>query len=71
MEMRKSGSVQREISPAELIQWLSFMLIRGADPQRGLAAAGALALESIGALAKDPEDRPVLERELKARVGAR
>jgi hypothetical protein len=47
------------------------MLIRGADPQRGLAAAGALALESIGALAKDPEDRPVLERELKARVGAR
>lgn len=69
MDMRKSGSVQREISPAELIQWLSFMLIRGADPQRGLAAAGAVALEGLGALAKDPEDAPVLARELKGRVG--
>ena len=68
--MRKSGSVQREISPAELIQWLSFMLIREADPERGLAAAGAIALEGLGALAKDPDDAPVLARELRARVGA-
>ena len=65
-QVRERGVAKRKISPAELIDWLTFILARGGQMNRGLGEAGPLAVSGIGALAKDPRDREPLQKELDA-----
>jgi MoxR-like ATPase len=69
LTLRSENVVRRRISPAELIQWLTFMLHRGADPQRSLGETHALAVEGLGALAKDPEDIGRVRDQLREFLG--
>ncbi|MEO8751893.1 MAG: MoxR family ATPase [Casimicrobiaceae bacterium] len=56
LELRDNNVTKRKISPAELIQWQSYMLSRKANPAHPLKAAGEIARAGISALAKDPDD---------------
>jgi MoxR-like ATPase len=65
LSLRNENTVRRRISPAELIQWLMFMLNRQADPRGSLRDAATVAFEGLGALAKDPEDSKRVRVELE------
>jgi len=69
LRVRNENLARRRISPAELIQWLAFMLARGARPDRPLKECAAVALEGLGALTKDPTDQPRIQAELKSSLG--
>ncbi len=56
-ELRDNNVTKRKISPAELIQWLTFMLSRGVAPRQRLNTAAATARSGISALSKDPDDQ--------------
>ncbi|MBI1396885.1 MAG: AAA family ATPase [Betaproteobacteria bacterium] len=71
LRVRNENLARRRISPAELIQWLQFILSRGADPGAPLRAAGEAAVEGLGALVKDPADQPGLLAELRSFVAGR
>ncbi len=63
-ELRDGGSVKRKISPAELIDWLTFILSRGGRMDRPLRESREAASAGIGALAKDPRDREPVQKAL-------
>jgi len=54
LKLREENIPRRKISPAELIQWLVFMLERGAKRKAKLRDSSDIALEGLGALTKDP-----------------
>jgi MoxR-like ATPase len=64
-QLRARTAPKAKTSPAELIDWLLFMLASGARMDKRLADARELALAGIGALAKD-RDRDSLRKELEA-----
>jgi len=69
LRLRNDNIARRRISPAELIQWLAFMLARGARSDRPLKDAASVAQEGLGALAKDPADQTRILAELKSSLG--
>jgi MoxR-like ATPase len=68
-ELRKNNVAGRKISPAELVQWLTFMLKGGAQANHSLKDAAALAQAGLGSLSKDPEDQNRLRAALTSRLG--
>ena len=69
--LREDANVKRKISPAELIQWLSFMLSRGAKPGEGRRAAAPVALAGLSAVTKDPDDQELVRSRLMSRFELR
>ena len=69
LKLRGEQIVRRRISPAELIQWLTFMLARGSDPDGTLKSAADTALEGLGALTKDPVDQQRVREDLRQYLG--
>jgi MoxR-like ATPase len=69
LKLRAENIPRRKISPAELIQWLMFMLERGASLQARLRDSSEMAFEGLGALTKDPADQQRVRDELKAFLG--
>jgi MoxR-like ATPase len=61
--LRDKNLTRYRISPAELIQWLSFMLSQGVNADMPLKDAAAAAA-GLGALAKDREDQDRVRKEL-------
>jgi MoxR-like ATPase len=64
--LRDNSAIRRRISPAELLQWLSFIVRRLREQQRSAASleeAREIATSGLSSLIKDPEDqkRVVLE----------
>jgi MoxR-like ATPase len=57
LRLREETTTRRKISPAELIQWLTFMLARGTMPERPLKDAKKEAAAGLSALIKDPADQ--------------
>ena len=68
-ELRGDNAAGRKISPAELIQWITFMLRSKADPKGSLRDAAPQAIAGLSALSKEPEEQERLARTLKARLG--
>jgi hypothetical protein len=68
-QVRERGTAKRKISPAELIDWLTFILSRNGKVNQGLREAKPQAVSALGALAKDPRDREPLQKELDAFLG--
>ena len=64
LDLRDRGATKRRISPAELIQWLAYMLSRKANPKQRLKAAAAQAREGVSAICKDPDDQERVRAEL-------
>jgi MoxR-like ATPase len=69
LKLRDENIPRRKISPAELIQWLVFLLERGADRKGRLRDASEIAIEGLGALTKDPADQQRVKAELKLYLG--
>lgn len=69
LKLRNEQIVRRRISPAELIQWLTFMLVRGTAADSSLKNAADVALEGLGALTKDPVDQQRVREDLKRYLG--
>jgi MoxR-like ATPase len=69
LKLRNEQMVRRRISPAELIQWLTFMLARGAAADGSLKNVADAALEGLGALTKDPVDQQRVREDLKRYLG--
>ena len=67
--LRERGVVKRKISPAELIDWLTYILVRGGKMDRPLRAARREAESGIGALGKDSQSRDAILKELQAFLG--
>lgn len=63
--LRTSPRIKRRVSPAELIQWLTFMLLAGARPSQRLAAVERQAEAGLPALIKEPDDQDTGAAELK------
>jgi MoxR-like ATPase len=55
--LREENIPKGRISPAELIQWLTFILMQGAKPEYRLRDAGKQARAGLGALIKNPTDQ--------------
>lgn len=55
--VRSSNDVRRKPSPAELIQWLGYMLTAKANPALPLSAARDAARAGLPSVVKDPEDQ--------------
>ena len=69
LALREEHATQRRISPAELIQWLTWMLSQKARPDRPLKEARAQALAGLGAMVKDPADQGRVRQELEGYLG--
>jgi MoxR-like ATPase len=69
--LRERKALQRQVSPAELIEWLTFMLKRGAKPNQPLKLAQAAAFEGLPSLTKNITDQPVVRAELEAFLEAK
>ena len=67
--LRDRAIVKRKISPAELIDWLTYMLANDGRMDRPLRDARTLALAGIGALAKEPRDQEAIRKELESFAG--
>jgi MoxR-like ATPase len=65
-QLRDDPGLRRKISPAELMQWLTFILHEKADPERPLREAAAAAKKAIHALAKQREDQDYVTTRLNA-----
>jgi MoxR-like ATPase len=63
--LREESLTKRRISPAELIQWLTFMLIQGAKPEDRLRDVEKQARTGLAALIKDPTDQDNVGNALK------
>jgi len=68
--LRDRGIVKRKISPAELIDWLTYILANGGRMDRRLSDERVLALEGLGALGKDPRDQEAIRGQLESFLGA-
>jgi MoxR-like ATPase len=66
VHLRESATARRKISVAELLQWLTFMLLSGAKPHEPLDASRAKALAGLPALIKDPDDQGRVRAELES-----
>jgi MoxR-like ATPase len=55
-ELRAAGATGHKLSPAELIQWLAYMVRRGAEPRRPLREAREFAAEGLAALVKEGDN---------------
>jgi MoxR-like ATPase len=64
-QLRDGKVLQRQVSPAELIDWVTFMLTRRANLDEPLKAARALAFEGLPCLTKSVTDQPVARVELE------
>ncbi len=64
-QLRDGKVLQRQVSPAELIDWVTFMLTRRASLDEPLKAARALAFEGLPCLTKSVTDQPVARAELE------
>lgn len=64
LKLRDGKVLTRQISPAELIEWLTYILKRGVQPTSRLSAARDIALAGLPALIKDPKDVPNARSEL-------
>lgn len=62
--LRDRGLTQRKISPAELIQWITYLLRMGVKSDQKLAAVSALAQQGLSTLTKDPTDQKRVRDEL-------
>ena len=69
--LRERKVLQRQVSPAELIEWLTLMLKRGATPGQPLRAVRHHAFEGLPSLTKNLSDQPVARTELEAFFEAR
>jgi MoxR-like ATPase len=69
MALRSHGVPGRQISPPELIQWITVMLQRGADPAKPLKAAAVHAFEGLGALSKNKDDQVRVCTQLEIHLG--
>jgi MoxR-like ATPase len=67
--LRDRSVLKRKISPAELIDWLTFILVSGGKMDRPLSAARNEAVGGIGALGKDSHARDAILKELQAFFG--
>jgi MoxR-like ATPase len=67
--LRDRSVVKRKISPAELIDWLTFILVSGGRMESPLRAARAAAVGGIGALGKDSHSREAILKELQSFLG--
>lgn len=70
LNLREARALRRRISPAELIQWLTWMLAAGARPEQRLREARQLALAGLGAIVKDPADQPQVRALLEDYIAA-
>ncbi len=70
VNLREAHAMRRRISPAELIQWLTWMLAAGARPEQRLREAGQLAMAGLGAIIKDPANQPQVRALLEAFLAA-
>jgi MoxR-like ATPase len=71
LELRENSVTKRKISPAELIQWLTFMLSRKANPAKPMKTSADIARAGISALAKDPDDQERVRTALDTFLGAK
>jgi MoxR-like ATPase len=71
VQLRERAIVKRKISPAELIDWLTFILARGSRVDGRLHDVPDHALAGLGALAKDHRDQEAIRRELESFLGSR
>ncbi|MFY0529647.1 hypothetical protein ACN28I_42955 [Archangium gephyra] len=67
--LREEAQLQRRISTAELLQWLTFMRQMKAASDRKLKESQAIAFQGLHALVKNADDQPavrsLLERFIK------
>jgi MoxR-like ATPase len=70
-KLRELGSGKRRASPAELIQWLTYMLHRGAKLDAPLADAREHALAGLVAMTKDEASQARAREELERFFGKR
>ena len=59
VKLRSAESGSHKISPAELIQWLAYMLSCGVDAGRPLSAAQGCAAAGLPALVKDADGQRI------------
>jgi MoxR-like ATPase len=64
--LRDRKVLKRQTSPAELIDWLTYMLRRGAKPKHRLNDVRSYAFASLSALTKDPKDQDSIRTELES-----
>ena len=64
--IRERKVLKRQTSPAELIDWLTYMLRRGAKPKHRLNDVRTFAFASLSALTKDPKDQDSIKTELES-----
>jgi MoxR-like ATPase len=64
--LRERKVLKRQTSPAELIDWLTYMLRRGAKPKHRLNDVRSYAFAALSALTKDPKDQDSVRGELES-----
>ena len=64
--LRENKVVKRQTSPAELIDWLTYMMRRGAKPKHRLNDVRSYAFAALSALTKDPKDQDAVRSELES-----
>ena len=64
--LRENKVLKRQTSPAELIDWLTYMLRRGAKPKHRLDDVRSYAFAALSALTKDPKDQDAVKSELES-----
>jgi MoxR-like ATPase len=64
--LRERKVLKRQTSPAELIDWLTYMLRRGAKPKHRLNDVRTFAFAALSALTKDPKDQDSIKTELES-----
>lgn len=64
--LRENKVLKRQTSPAELIDWLTYMLRRGAKPKHRLDDVRSYAFAALSALTKDPKDQDAVKTELES-----
>lgn len=70
-KLRSNSAIRRRISPAELIQWLSFIVRRLNEKKQTAASLGAareVATMGLSSLIKDPEDQKRVVEELDEHI---
>jgi MoxR-like ATPase len=67
--LRENSVARYRTSPAELIQWLSFIITKGGRSEHSLKDQGPAALAGLSALVKDREDQERVRKELADFLG--
>ncbi len=69
LKLRESKALKRAPSPAELIEWIAYMLHSDVQPGTPVAKAKDVAFAGLSALAKEEKDQPAIREELKRFIG--